>query len=39
MFAFLLGLFLGGAIGYCLAGYLEEKDDHHNDDWNDWGKL
>ncbi len=38
MIAFLIGLMLGGAIGYALAGYLEE-DDHHYDDWDDWRDL
>ena len=36
MGAFLLGLMLGGAIGYALAGYLLEDDDDHYDDWDDW---
>lgn len=36
MMAFLLGLMLGGAIGYALEGYLKEE---HSDDWDDWRDL
>lgn len=39
MFAFLLGLLLGAALGYGLTGLFEEKNQDHYDDWDDWGKL
>lgn len=39
MFAFLLGLMLGGAIGYCLADFVEEKHENHYDDYDDWRNL
>lgn len=39
MFAFLFGLVLGGAIGYCLADFIDKKPDNDYDDYDDWRRL
>ena len=33
MTAFLFGIFIGAAIGFAIADYLNDDDDHFDDDW------